>query len=203
MTKRGRYSKGAERREEILAAAYDVLSREGYRNASLNQIGRSIGLDSAHLLYYFPSRDHLLQEVLQRWDGLRFLEGADEADIFSLWLKAVRHNSQDPGIMQLYTIYAAEAAAPDHPGHAFFEERFASLSAMLCAAIRKLQADGTVPPSVDPEETAVFLIALSDGLQIRCLIDPTLDMEAVLRTAIERALGLTLSDGAKAGRSHS
>jgi AcrR family transcriptional regulator len=193
MTKRGRYPKGAERREEILAAAYDVLSRDGYRGASLNQIGRSIGLDSAHLLYYFRSRDHLLQEVLHRWDGIRQLKDDAELDIFPLWLNAVRKNSRHPGIVQLYTIYAAEAADPEHPGHAFFEERFATLHAALCNNIRRLQSDGSVPPTIDVDTTASLLISVSDGLQIRWLIDRSIDMEAMLRTSIEGALGLTFA----------
>jgi len=54
MSKRGPYAKGQERRDEILRAAVEVISRDGYLGASLSQIGRSIGIDSAHIIYFFP-----------------------------------------------------------------------------------------------------------------------------------------------------
>src|SRR3954468_12370191 len=90
MAKRGPYAKGAKRREEILKAAFEVLSRDGYRKASLGQIGRAIGMDSAHILYYFPSREALLQEVLQRWDAVNKLSVVQDAEPFSWWVEGVR-----------------------------------------------------------------------------------------------------------------
>lgn len=184
MAKRGRYSKGEERREEILQAAFDVLSRDGYKKTSLGQIGRAIGLDSAHILYYFSSREALLQEVLQRWDASNTaaLEGADA---FSAWIEAVRRNETRRGIVQLYTAFAIEAADPAHPAHEYFRDHYATTQRKLADELRRRQIEGLIDQSIDPHGTAGLLISLSDGLQLRWLIDPTIDMAAALRAAID------------------
>lgn len=192
MEKRGQYAKGAERREEILTTAFEVLSRDGYRGASLNQIGRAIGLDSAHILYYFRSREDLLQEVLGRWDAVNQMRETD-GDFFSVWLRAVRHNAGNAGILQLYTVYAAEASDPAHPSHGFFQGRFDRLRAGLIGEITRLQARGLIAAAVDAEWIASILVPLSDGLQIRWLVDRSTDMAGILQSAIETLLGVELA----------
>lgn len=185
MSRRGPYAKGQERREEILRAAFDLLSREGYVAASLARIGRSVGLDSAHVVYYFASREALLQEVLRRWDERNFATMQESGDVFGGWIEAVRNNMCNPGLVQLYTAFAAEAVDESHPAHAFFQQRFAGLQTFLADEIRRLQKDGAAHPGLDADAAALGLIALSDGLQVRWLIDRSIDMAAALHVAVE------------------
>lgn len=51
-------------REEIIAAAREVLLREGIAATTLDAIAREIGLTKAALYYYFPSKDALLFEIV-------------------------------------------------------------------------------------------------------------------------------------------
>jgi len=184
MHKRGTYSKGKERREEILRAAFDVLSRDGYADTSLAQIGREIGLDSAHIVYYFASREALLQEVLVSWDESNFATLRDGDDFFAWWIDTVRRNMRNPGIVQLYTAFAAEAVDEGHPAHAFFRKRFVSLQGFIADEIRQRQAAGLAIANVDAHQLALMLIAQSDGLQVRWLLDRSVDMAASLQLAI-------------------
>jgi len=184
MRKRGAYSKGKERREEILRAAFDVLSRDGYAHASLAQIGRATGLDSAHIVYYFASREALLQEVLRAWDEDNFAAFKDGGDVFDGWIETVRRNMRNPGIVQLYTAFAAEAVDEAHPAHAFFQKRFAVLQGFISDEIRRRQAAGRARPGIDADQAALMLIAQSDGLQVRWLLDRSIDMAASLQLAI-------------------
>ncbi len=189
MSKRGPYAKGQERRDEILRAAVEVISRDGYRGASLGQIGRSIGIESAHIIYYFSSREVLLQEVLRTWDEGNAVEPAPGADIFAWMVEAARRNTATPGLVQLYTAFAAEAADPAHPAHDFFRARFATLQGYIADEIRKRQSGGSVAPSLDADHAAMMLIAQSDGLQVRWLVDRSIDMAAALATEIDLLLG--------------
>lgn len=189
MSKRGPYAKGQERRDEILRAAADVISREGYRGASLGQIGRSIGIDSAHIIYYFSSREVLLQEVLRTWDEGNAVSPAPDADIFTWMVEAARRNTKTPGLVQLYTAFAAEAADPAHPAHNFFRARFTALQGYIADEIRKRQAAGRVTPTLDADHAAMMLIAQSDGLQVRWLVDRSIDMAAALAIEIDLLLG--------------
>ena len=189
MSKRGPYAKGQERRDEILRAAVEVISRDGYRGASLSQIGRAVGIDSAHILYYFSSRESLLQEVLRMWDEGNVAHMPPGMDIFAWLVEAARRNTQTPGLVQLYTAFAAEAADPAHPAHDFFSARFLALQGYIADEIRRRQEAGTVAPALDADHAAMMLIAQSDGLQVRWLVDRSIDMAAALATEIDLLLG--------------
>lgn len=66
-------------REVILRAALKVFSQYGFRGATLDQIAGEAGLSKPNLLYYFPSKEAMHQELLQgllkTWlDPLRALD---------------------------------------------------------------------------------------------------------------------------------
>lgn len=70
-------------RELILQAALQVFSQYGFRGATLDQIASESGLSKPNLLYYFPSKEamhqDLLQALLETWlDPLRALDPAGE-----------------------------------------------------------------------------------------------------------------------------
>lgn len=182
-----RYPKGVERREQILDAAYEVLSRDGYSKTSLGQIGRSLGIQPANIIYYFGSRENLLIEVLRRWDVGTYLQvepqNGNDREVLGFWLDIVALNSQHPGIVQLYTAFAAEASDPEHAAHDYFQSRFADTQRLITAELEKAQAEGRARVD-DPAAAAAMLISLSDGLQIRWLIDRGFDMVRALRRAI-------------------
>ncbi len=55
----------------ILEAALEVFSTYGYRGATVDQIAQAAGLSKPNLLYYFPSKeaihDELLSGLLETW----------------------------------------------------------------------------------------------------------------------------------------
>ncbi len=66
-------------RAAILSAALDVFSQHGFRGATLDQIAAAAGLSKPNLLYYFPSKEtihqNLLSSLLDLWlDPLRELD---------------------------------------------------------------------------------------------------------------------------------
>lgn len=71
-------------RATILTAGLDVFSQFGFRGATLDQIAKAAGLSKPNLLYYFPSKEAIHQEVL--------------ASLLDLWLDPLRDmdTSGDP-----------------------------------------------------------------------------------------------------------
>ena len=70
-------------RERILQAALQVFSQYGFRGATLDQIAGESGLSKPNLLYYFPSKEamhqDLLQALLTAWlDPLRALDASGD-----------------------------------------------------------------------------------------------------------------------------
>ncbi len=61
---------GAERREQILLAAWRVLSQVGFEKITTRRIAEAAGINIATLHYYFGSKEAVLTETLryaQRW----------------------------------------------------------------------------------------------------------------------------------------
>ncbi|MGO3885674.1 MAG: TetR/AcrR family transcriptional regulator [Mycetocola sp.] len=188
MADRGPYAKGRARRDEILETALRVLAERGYRQTSLRGIGRELGLEPAHILHYFSSREGLLEAVLAAWgptsDPADEITDEQSARMLEDWLDAVRHNTTIPGLVHLYTAFAAEAADEAHPSHEFFRSRFERLQRTLTAAIEYGQRTGRFRRELDPASAAITLIATSDGLQVQWLINPSINMVDQLRGAI-------------------
>lgn len=55
---------GEERRAAIVAEAIHQFGRDGYRSASLDHIASAVGVRKQTLLYYYPSKDALLEACL-------------------------------------------------------------------------------------------------------------------------------------------
>ncbi|MFV0475532.1 MAG: TetR family transcriptional regulator C-terminal domain-containing protein [Pikeienuella sp.] len=71
----------AENREKIMAAAVEIFGQEGFRGATVEAIAALAGMSKPNLLYYFPSKEAIYREVLERLlrDWLAPLDALDEA----------------------------------------------------------------------------------------------------------------------------
>ncbi|GAB3281079.1 TetR/AcrR family transcriptional regulator [Microbacterium lacusdiani] len=173
---RGAYAKGIAKRREILEVALEVVAEKGFRGASNSEIARRVGLTQAGLMHYFGSREELYIAVLRardERDGAAF--GGDEPR-FQDFLDVIAHNTQEPGIVQLYVEFSAEASIGEHAAHDFFVERYAWVRGLFAHMIRRAQAEGEFGPSIDPAAAADIMIATADGLQQQWLLDRSMDM---------------------------
>lgn len=53
-------------RARILEAALDVFSAQGFRGATVDEIAKTAGLSKPNLLYYFPSKEAMHEELLSK-----------------------------------------------------------------------------------------------------------------------------------------
>jgi AcrR family transcriptional regulator len=56
---------GTERRHHLIDEAIRAFGRDGYAGASLDQIASAVGIRKQTLLYYFPTKEALLEACLQ------------------------------------------------------------------------------------------------------------------------------------------
>ena len=164
---RGPYAKGVAKREEILTKALEVIARHGYRKTSTRELAAAVGLSEAGLLHYFGSKEQLFEAVLRARDEADLERLGDQYDAVGKLMAIVPHNSDVPGLVQLYSTFSAEAGDPQHGAHEYFVERYQRLRESLADSIRTRQAAGTISTAADPEKIATLLIAVSDGLQIQ------------------------------------
>jgi len=192
------YLKGRLRREDIIAAAMDVYREAGYHGSSLREIAKRANLTHAGLIYYFPTKEALLAAVLERRDTEDTKrEQLDTTppglEVLRHFLAIVDHNTHNPGVVDMYTRLAAEAVAPDHPAHAYFERHYRVARDVAEASFRALAASGELRPGVDPVMAALTFIALWDGLQVQWLTNQTeVDMAGSIRTHLQDLLTVPL-----------
>lgn len=168
------YAPGRERRERIIVEASAVFASRGFYAASLREIAEQVGIGKSTLLHHFSSKEDLLAAVIERRDstiGERavFDPQTDPRGTLLALPDGARHDAaSEPGLIELYAVLSAEAAAQSHPAHAYFEQRFAMAIDRFAGMISRLE----LGPAVDPWFEAAWLVALWDGLQLQWLYDP-------------------------------
>ncbi|MBM7832177.1 AcrR family transcriptional regulator [Agromyces cerinus] len=177
MARRGSYAKGVAKREEILTTALDVIARNGYRRTSVRELADAVGLSQAGLLHYFSSKEELFQEILRKRDQVDAAAfDIDTAQPIEAFFGVIRHNSEVPGLVQLYAQLSTEAGDADHPAHEFFVERYEAFRSMFNGMLRDEQAAGRLDPDLDIERIGNLFLAAADGLQTQWMLDPSIDM---------------------------
>ncbi|MEV4701923.1 TetR/AcrR family transcriptional regulator [Actinoplanes sp. NPDC049316] len=167
----------AERREEILAAATELIAVSGFNGVSLGEFAAACGMTKAGLLHHFPSKEHVLVGVLERRDELDVAAVMGDADpapdaetARAALTRLVHRNLGQQSVVKLYTVLSAEALDPAHPAHDYFRRRLRTSRDRL-----ERQLFAWHPR---PGEAAVELLAFLDGLQLNWLRDPEIDFEA-------------------------
>ncbi|MET7988338.1 MULTISPECIES: TetR/AcrR family transcriptional regulator [unclassified Streptomyces] len=184
MARRGSYAKGIAKREEILETALGIVARVGYSRTTVRELAQAVGLSQTGLLHYFGTKEQLFIAILRRRDEVdqRMVTGAVDAapgtspDLAQGLTALVRHNAEVPGLTQLFSRFASEAAEPGHPAHEYFRDRYATARSTVATAIREQQAAGSLPADLAPDRMAGLLFALIDGLQMQWMYDPEIDM---------------------------
>ncbi|MFC4138466.1 MULTISPECIES: TetR/AcrR family transcriptional regulator [unclassified Microbacterium] len=183
MARRGSYAKGIARREEILDSALDVIGRRGYQNASLKDIAEVVGVTPAALLHYFGSKEDLFTAVLRRRDERDEIGAGTDIDTArAAFLATIRHNAEVPGLVELFSRLSVDAVDPEHPAHQYFLERSERLRT---AVAEGLAHDPSHQGALDPDTMARVVQAVSDGLQLQWMIDPSVDMAGIVEKLID------------------
>ncbi|MEQ3554068.1 TetR/AcrR family transcriptional regulator [Pseudonocardia nematodicida] len=199
MNERGPYAKGIAKREEILEQALEVIGREGFAGASIKEVAEAVNLSQAGLLHYFDSKEDLFTAVLRKRDqidgGVGVTGAADLPELRERFQALARHNTGVPGLVELFSRMAVEAADQGHPANTFFRDRGPDMRAGFAAALRGSQDRGTAPRGIDPDSFSRLLEAVSDGLQLQWLQDPTVDMVGLLGEFFDLVTAPEAADG--------
>lgn len=193
--KRGPYRKTRETRARILAASMDVFAAQGYRGSSLREIGDRCGLDQSTILYHFPSKEELVLAVMQERDrreteelaALAQLSPSDAAsDVAAAFLRLAAATAQTPGVVELYTVMAAESVTEEHPLADYMRQRAERVRAGLLQWFDYLADHDRLREGVDAQVAATTFLALWEGLQLHWLMDrPAVDIPSALSAYLE------------------
>ena len=199
------------RKPQIVAAAAEVLYERGLFETRIGDIAERAGTSSATILYYFESKDQLLEEAveaadrewyerlskrLERCKGAaaklaRLIEdtcrGQGPQGDWTLWLEIWVRALRNPAVRASYPRLDRRQRA------------------LIASIVREGQAAGEFSGDADPDDVAVDLSALMDGLGIqvtlgqpdvsrrrmvrRCLAFASLELGCELAATPARAAG--------------
>jgi AcrR family transcriptional regulator len=186
------------RRREILDASVEIFGSKGFAGGTLQEIADQVGMTHAGILHHFGSKDQLLLEVLLHRDetDVADLEGQHIPDGLQLFRHLVRTaflNAQRAGIVQAYAVLSAESVTDDHPGRAFFHNRYRTLRGEVAQAFEIVCDERGVSNRENVTDAAAAILAVMDGLQVQWLLDPTaVDLGRASEFAIEAILASVL-----------
>ncbi len=183
--RRGPYAKTERFRLAVLDAALGLVAAHGFHAATLQQIADEVGRSKAGLLHHFGSRDALLLAIVEHRDSVNHDSFPTEPALADL-PKLVSHNATVPGLIALFTVMSALAAADPEPTSRrdYFVARYAGIRAVYAHEVAAAQRAGTMRSDLLPEQVATLIAATLDGLQIQWLLDPDIDMTAHLEALI-------------------
>ena len=189
-------------RDRLLTLVVDHVLAHGTSGLSLSGLARTIGSNNRMLLYYFGSKEQLVDEACRlavdrfpRVAGALQLLAADgplEDRLHAVW-SAVAHPDNTPFLQLFFERYGV--ALRDPPGHTAFLERMgiAGWPAEVAAALRAEGFSGA-----DARRCALELVALWRGLQLAVLSGvPRRELDAVHGGAVRRLVA-----GRRAGSRH-
>jgi AcrR family transcriptional regulator len=175
--KRTQAERTQQRKAQIIHEAIRLFGQNGYHGAKLADIAKAAGVTEPGLLHHFPSKAHLLMEVLaerDRIDQERFdpsRRDGMKAPLTPLQ-ELVEYNETVPGLVQLFTVLVAESIAEKHPAHEFFRQRYQNIREQIIAVMSEAQARGEIRSDIPAEDLAIMLFAMMDGLQVQWLYEP-------------------------------
>ena len=196
------------RRTRILDAASEVFGERGYVKGSLADIAERVGMTHAGVLHHFGSKDQLLLAVLAHRDATDVAHLEEKhipagLDLFKHLVRSAELNEGRAGIVQAFTVLAAESVTDDHPAKDFFLERYEALRTDIRAALVEICSADDPPAEGDIDKATASIIAVMDGLQVQWLLAPdkvelaktsAFAIDAILAAAIQGQRRRVLTD---------
>jgi AcrR family transcriptional regulator len=185
------------RKPQIISAAAEVLYERGLFDTRIGDIAERAGTSAPTILYYFESKDRLLEEAVDHTDRDFYKRLTDgQARLQSAGDKLVHlieETSLGPGGLSDWTLWMemwVRARRDPSVRDAYFrlDRRQRKLIADI---VREGQEEGTFDSGADPDEFALALSGLMDGLGVQVTLgQPDVTPERM----VKRCLALASSE---------
>jgi AcrR family transcriptional regulator len=168
--------KGVARRQLIIETATRLIARNGSRGTTLAQIAHESGVSQPGLIYYFATKDELLNAALDERDGveeaaLRPADG-EGLNFLETIVASVDAWQASPDAVGMHTVLVAENVGQDGALRPRLTERYTATVERFAALLVEAQKQGAVRRDVDVRNKAREIIAFINGLETAWLLNP-------------------------------
>ena len=181
----------------IVEAMRASVAARGFAGSTFDHVAREAGVSRGLLHYYFGTKERLLLEAVRRDCDLRHerveqrVGPAGNADEVLAALVASFEDFLGSGEGEAVLFFEVVTLARRNPEIAV---ELAALGqrtrALLAGLLRTKAEDGVIPATGAPELTAALLFVLADGIVVRRLSEPELDIAPIMERAVSVARGL-------------
>jgi AcrR family transcriptional regulator len=181
----------------IVEAMRSSVAARGIAGSTFDHVAREAGVSRGLLHYYFGTKERLLIEVVRRECDVtrqRLEEGVSGAASVDDVLAGLVRSFEDfigEGPSHVVTFYEILTLAQrNHEIAAELAELGRQVRVHLGGLLRAKAEAGVLSLDADPEAAAGLLMALADGLTVRMLSEPELDIAPLMELAVSSARGL-------------
>src|SRR5690242_13331561 len=187
----------SDKAARIVDAMRASVAERGIAGSTFDLVAREAGVSRGLLHYYFGTKERLLVEVVRRECDVRKrrLEAAiEDAETADQVLDALVQSFQE-------FLGTGPTAALMHYEMLTLAQRNAEIAGELAALgqstrshladiLRAKRDAGALELRAEPDAVALFLFALADGLTVRSLSEPELDVSPAMSQAVAAARAL-------------
>jgi AcrR family transcriptional regulator len=192
----------ADRRAEILDAAQRCFARDGFHQASMQDICAEAGMSAGTLYRYFPSKEAIITGICER-DLADVAESLTEVsrapDFFEGLAGLARHHLVERSAAEIDLCAEIMAESRRNPQIAEMSQQIQKdARARLAEMLQRAIDAGEIRGDIKADTAATVLMVLADGISWRRAVEPTFDPEAVLPMILQM-VGCLLAKPAAGG----
>lgn len=170
-----------DRRQAIRKAARALFDAHGYTNTTVDAVAAEAGIAKGSVYNYFESKQALFMDVV--FESFAAQDAATDelaaadlsatrkiAGIFDVWLAGVPELRKIGGlVLEFYA--AAARGEPSRQAKALFDDICAKHRRIIADIVRDGMATGEFHTENEPENAALLIMAVLDGLMLRAVLD--------------------------------
>ena len=183
----------------IVEAMRISVAARGVAGSTFDHVAREAGVSRGLLHYYFGTKERLLIEVVRRECDVRIerleeaIEDAGSADdVLAALVQSLEDFMGDGPSAPVMFYEMTTLGQRNEEIAAELAELGRRTRAHLADALRAKSEAGVLELHADPAVVSAFLFALADGLTIRRLSEPDLDLVPVIRESVTATRSLLI-----------
>lgn len=187
----------AARREELAAAAADVIVARGMERVTLRDVAEALGVTTGTLTHYFTSKDALVAHTKERafdWRYARALGAAERATgierLHAVVAEMLPVDAERRANWRLLLAFHGHAIGSSAMRRSH-DQRMQRWFTFFQDLVRELAADGALPASTDAASTGSAIALFIEGMATHCaMMEPAPSAEWQLHFARDQVTRL-------------